>query len=398
MPLPSLGCTARNWELLWLHQPSGQICKIELSYPGHHRRYAIDFSKLHNDDEILLMQSSKFWKLQKIWFKLKGLYIEILTRFNVKQSFEDNLKFVLEENIISINKPDIAHDRNTNLLFLASNSIQNQSIPLPSLLNPVSQLCTQNQFDEDIYKYWLKEIKENKCYHRKQWEFIYILQAVATNGLLTSGKKAIGFGVGKEPLPAVFAKNGVTVLGTDLNTEFARSSGWVNTNQHAANLDDLNNRDICDPKEFIKLVDFQFLDMNQIPIHLVDFDFCWSSCAFEHLGSLEAGIKFVENSLKCLKPGGLAVHTTEFNCLSDKHTIESGDTVLFRKRDILELETRLKKNGHNLYLNLNLGDQEIDRYIDIPPYTSNYHLKLQISEYTTTSLGIIIQKSKNSFQ
>ncbi len=74
--------------------------------------------------------------------------------------------------------------------------------------------------------------------------------------------------------------------------------------------------------------------MNDIPGDLEGFDFNWSSCSFEHLGSIEKGINFLMNQLKTLKPGGWAVHTTEFNVSSDDKTIESGDTVVYRKKDI----------------------------------------------------------------
>lgn len=59
-----------------------------------------------------------------------------------------------------------------------------------------------------------------------------------------------------------------------------------------------------------------------------DFDFIWSSCALEDLSALEHGIKFILNSLRMLKPGGIAVHTKEFNVSSNFETIESGETVL----------------------------------------------------------------------
>ena len=37
------------------------------------------------------------------------------------------------------------------------------------------------------------------------------------------------------------------------------------------------------------------------------FDFVWSACAFEHLGSILNGLEFVVNSVKCLKPGGVVL-------------------------------------------------------------------------------------------
>ena len=35
----------------------------------------------------------------------------------------------------------------------------------------------------------------------------------------------------------------------------------------------------------------------------------------------------------------------------------------------------------------------LDKYVDIPPYTQDKHLKLKLGEYTTTSIGLIIKKS-----
>jgi hypothetical protein len=93
----------------------------------------------------------------------------------------------------------------------------------------------------------------------------------------------------------------------------------------------LNDRGICDAALFSKLVDFRNVDMNNMPSDLVGYDFCWSSCAFEHLGSIELGMQFVEISLKCLKPGGLAVHTMEYNGQSNRNTLSEGGAVIFRK-------------------------------------------------------------------
>ena len=51
--------------------------------------------------------------------------------------------------------------------------------------------------------------------------------------------------------------------------------------------------------------------MRDLPDDLGSFDFIWSSCSFEHLGSLGEGERFVLEALRFLKPGGVAVHTTE---------------------------------------------------------------------------------------
>ena len=89
-----------------------------------------------------------------------------------------------------------------------------------------------------------------------------------------------------------------------------------------------------------------------------EFDFCWSCCALEHLGSLSAGLRFIERSLDTLRPGGWAVHTTEFNLFSDAATVERGATVLYRQRDLKWLVEHLQRQGHqSAPLDLTLGDQ-----------------------------------------
>ncbi|PNU05159.1 hypothetical protein A8V01_04425 [Novosphingobium guangzhouense] len=258
----------------------------------------------------------------------------------------------------------------------------------------MSQACTQAQFEDPAYAYWCEQIGEVPRTHRKQWEFCYILQVLARYGMLAPGLRGLGFGVGSEPLAALFAARGVSVLGTDLEPDRAMDEGWVDTAQHAAGKEALNQRGLCPPDVFDRLVDFRFMDMNAIdPMLDGQFDFCWSACAFEHLGSIAAGLTFVERSVDTLKPGGLAVHTTEFNCSSNRDTLDNASTVLFRKRDFVELGQRLKARGCEVLFNFELGDLPLDKHVDLPPYALDNHLKLRIEQWTTTSFGIVVRKA-----
>ncbi len=135
--------------------------------------------------------------------------------------------------------------------------------------------------------------------------------------------------------------------------------------------------------------------MNNIPQDLRGFDFTWSSCALEHLESIEKGLQFIINSLDTLKPGGIAVHTTEYNLSSNEDTLDNMGTVLFRKKDIQELVRRLTLAGHEIYINYNPGSGKLDKYIDIAPYSQDKHLKLRLANYVTTSIGFIIRKKEN---
>jgi hypothetical protein len=256
-----------------------------------------------------------------------------------------------------------------------------------------SRCLRENDFKENWYLDACKKIKEIPRYHRKQWEYCYIYQGLFERGVLKPGKIGLGFGVGKEPLVSAFASHGCKIVATDLNAEDPRSLTWYSTNEHSKNIQDLNERKICDSLEFEKLVIYENVDMNNINIRYAnEYDFTWSSCAFEHLGSLENGKQFLLNQMKCLRPGGIAIHTTEFNVSSNINTIDNNDTVIYRKRDVEEIVRELNNLDYNVEIDYTLGSGQIETCVDIPPYHSDKHLRLELMGYVTTSIGLIIEK------
>ncbi len=259
-----------------------------------------------------------------------------------------------------------------------------------------SQLCTQSQFSAPVFARWREELKLPSTFHSKNWEYIFITKALHERGMLMPGKRGVGFGVGKEQLPALFAKYGAQVVATDLEMVEATKKGWVEGNQHMDSIDVLNEKGIADPVTFRRLVTARDVDMTAIPQDLTEFDFTWSTCALGHLGNLAAARKFIEDSLKTLKPGGVAVHTTELNLSSNAMTYETANTSVFRRRDIEELAARLRAQGHDIDVTFGIGSGELDFYVDPPPYSSDKHLRLQLGGYALTSLGIIIRKSPAS--
>jgi hypothetical protein len=270
----------------------------------------------------------------------------------------------------------------------------------PVALRRRSELCKQADFSLDAYRYWSSALRLQLTLHRKHWEFFYICQALYERGLLAMGRTGLAFGVGREPLPALFASLGCAIVATDQISDDAKREGWQITGQHADSVAALEKPEICDPSTFRKLVSFETLDMNNIPAHLAGrFDFCWSACCLEHLGSLEHGLRFIESSLNTLKIGGVAVHTTEFNLSSDTETLESRDLSIYRKGDIEGLITRLKQVGHQIEpLDLNKGTTFVDGYIDLPPYRNEPHLRLRIDEYDCTSIGLIVTRGQENSQ
>ncbi|MGH9061459.1 MAG: class I SAM-dependent methyltransferase, partial [Acidimicrobiales bacterium] len=203
------------------------------------------------------------------------------------------------------------------------------------------------------------------------------------------GKAGLGFGVGREPLVAAFAGRGVDVLATDLAGDDPRSLRWASTDQHALRLEALS-RPTCPEQLLQRHVQLRSVDMNAIPDDIGAFDFVWSSCALEHLGSLEAGMRFVERAMDCLVPGGIAVHTTEFNLDSDDDTVTAGPTVAFRRRDILDLLERLRRRGHAAEP-FTVGERTgvLDYVIDVPPHHYS-SLLVRLGRYRLTSAIIIV--------
>lgn len=262
-----------------------------------------------------------------------------------------------------------------------------------TLEHPVSQMCTASQMTEPDYARWCARFGNAPTRHRKQWEFVFILRTLEYHDVLRAEARGLGFGVGIEPLASLFAAAGCRVTATDLAADDDRAQVWNSTYQLGANLRQIHRADLCDEQAFYERVSYRAVDMNAIPADLVDFDFTWSSCAFEHLGSIEKGLDFYADSLKCLKPGGIAVHTTELNLSSNRATLDDNDTVIFRRRDFEALARRLLAEGHDvLPITFDSGDSELDRVIDLPPYSQDSHLKLQLLRWVTTSFGMVVRK------
>ncbi len=263
----------------------------------------------------------------------------------------------------------------------------------PGHIGLSSSLCQQIHFTLDEYRHWMWAIGEPPRFHRKLWEWFFIIQTLFERGLLSTQRRGLAFAVGREPLPALFAAHGCAILATDQAVEQAREQGWADTREHASELAALANDAICPRNLFYDRVGYRTVDMNAIPGDITGFDFCWSSCAFEHLGSLERGLDFVENAMRTLKTGGVAVHTTEFNLTSNETTFESERLCIYRRSDIERLIDRLTRAGHRVApLDFNRGPGFIENLVDLPPYQAAGHLALRLGPYDCTSVGLIIER------
>jgi SAM-dependent methyltransferase len=286
-------------------------------------------------------------------------------------------------------------------------------LPLPRQLgarsvNLCSKASTQADLESDWAAHWCAELKVPRIFHRKLWEFSFVLQALWERGMIGEGKQGLGFGCGHEPVPSYLASKGVQLTVTDMPPDEAKLKGWMSSSQHTTTIDSLFMPHLLDRATFDRNIALRYVDMNEIPDDLTGYDFCWSVCALEHLGSIAAGLAFVRHSLATLRPGGVAIHTTEFNFLDDNQTIDNWPTVLFQRRHFTRLAEELSKEGHDVgKLDFSIGDKPLDKFIDVPPYAHDWppplalewgdspaHLKISIDGFASTCFGLIVSKGR----
>ncbi len=263
----------------------------------------------------------------------------------------------------------------------------------PTLARPISQPCTFDQILSPEYARWCDALGLRRLHHRKTWEWVYILQVLDGHGMLQPGRRGLGFGVGNEPIAAWAAARGATLVATDLPDNDTRADYWRESGEHAGTLADLNANGICSDDRFRANVEFRPIDMRSVPDNLAQtrFDFVWSSCALEHLGSLDSGLQFFRRALECVAPGGVAVHTTEYNVEPEGATLEHPLTVLYQRQHLEALTQEMRAAGNHMRITFATGTRPADLHVDAWPFT-NTHIRTETLGFAHTSFGLVVQR------
>jgi 2-polyprenyl-3-methyl-5-hydroxy-6-metoxy-1,4-benzoquinol methylase len=99
-----------------------------------------------------------------------------------------------------------------------------------------SQMCTQASLRSAPMAAWAERLRpvwdpegtgRPVLTHRKLWEWLFIAEALHQQGVLRPGSRGLGFGVGQEPLVALFASLGCSVVATDMAPDAAVAAGWA---------------------------------------------------------------------------------------------------------------------------------------------------------------------------
>ena len=257
----------------------------------------------------------------------------------------------------------------------------------PSMEKPVSQLCTAAQCEEPAFKEILQAMAMLPRLHRGVWQHVYVVSVLATLGCIAPGRSALGLGVRRERIPALLASRGVAVVAI-------ADPGRVPDQEARGGLH-LFHPEVVHLEDFEALAHYHEADLRDPRADLgAGYDAVWSCALAQHMGSVERVLGFLERSLDVLKPGGVAVHTFDFNISSDDQTVDRADFAIPRRRDMEALALRLKRAGHEMLpLNLHPGHDTADGVVDVPPYGLP-HLKIEVGEHVVTSLGLAIRKGR----
>jgi hypothetical protein len=205
------------------------------------------------------------------------------------------------------------------------------------------------------FSYWMEQLRCAVRPHRKLWEYAVVLQALYEAGALSDGAKALGFGVGDEPLPSYLAGLGLNVVATDL--------------PESAQRERVLNPAFVPSEAFDSRVEVSDLDMRRLDDQtLRGFDACWSCSVVNELNTAEEAFDTLIGAMDVLRPGGVAVHTLDFAFFNDQVFCPRGE-LAFVRSFLDRVADGLNGRGHSVSpLSFNLGVDPLDGYVDLEPY------------------------------
>jgi SAM-dependent methyltransferase len=197
-------------------------------------------------------------------------------------------------------------------------------------MRTMSKLCdAADWFQPDILEIIANELREVPRFHRKQWESAMIFLALRRLGKLQPESTGLSMGGGKELILYALAQHVRQLVVTDL---YDTQTDW-----DCAKTDDpdtfiRHNKPFPVDDERLKA-----LRMDMRDLHFPDrsFDFCYSTCAVEHIGTREDFLRHFNEVARVLTDDGVYVFTTEVSY--GDQTIKDEHNYVFSLRDLYEI-------------------------------------------------------------
>jgi hypothetical protein len=211
----------------------------------------------------------------------------------------------------------------------------------PTLATPVTQIATHAQLREPVAGGWLARLRPRASSGPEHWRKVYTLEALRRYGMLEEGAVGLGFEPSPSGIPAALAAMRTQVVAT-----FPVRGG--HPLDPAALKRDLSGRAPCPAALFDASVAVRVASWRRIPEDLVNFDFLWSARANERLYSVAATTRFIEETMSCLRPGGLAVHVVSYDLSPGGRSTPSSERILFQQGDVERVALLLVSRGHEV--------------------------------------------------
>lgn len=199
----------------------------------------------------------------------------------------------------------------------------------PVLAAPVSQPATSAQLRERVFTQWDAHLPEGTPAER--WERVFVARALERYDVLRAGARGLGVGGLGDPLADVLASAGCRLVLT------------VPAPDDRATLPPGATARVVDPHTIGELAGGELGGGG-----LAGFDFCYVT-AGAGLGNADRQdtLQFVEELLRTLKPGGLAVAILPFDA-ARRGVLDPQDGPILRRHDLERIGLVLLSRGHQV--------------------------------------------------
>lgn len=248
------------------------------------------------------------------------------------------------------------------------------SLEPPTFAAPVSQMCTAPQISAPEFKNWVKILGLGNCDPVRQWQGAFSAQVFQRYGMLEQGARALCVGGNGSPFPAMLTAEGLEVVAAEVAQTSSGSFGV------ASGTDGENGATGAGAGGGASTQ--QWMDVTNLPGDFVNFDLLWTNDVAADFGSVKAGSNFIEASISCLRPGGLAVHLLPFDPRS-RATYGEDHGAHFSRRDLERLALILISRNYQV--------------AQIKIKSPKVLLKDDGFEPTVTSFGLIIRRPPSAY-
>ena len=172
---------------------------------------------------------------------------------------------------------------------------------------PLNKICRTADAANPVWRQGYDDLgfpAEPSVFHRKIWEFNQTLYGLRKLRRLAPGASALGIGCGHEELMYFLANRIHRVVATDLyEGSYLGGESDADVLEHPAKYAPFKYRE--------NHLEVQRMDGLALSAADGAFDFAFCLSSIEHFGSIDDKLKALREMFRVLKPGGVAVLTTE---------------------------------------------------------------------------------------